>query len=278
MTDLTMSQPIGSPFDAIRYTRPDGSEFWSARDLMPLMGYSTWQHFEVPIRRAMQSADSQSMDLTSHFTASRKNSGGRPAEDFELSRLAAYLVAMNGDPNKPQVAAAQGYFAVRTRQAETAELDLSTPEGVLALAERGLNAARLYVEAKTAVNALADRLAEVGPAVHQHAAFLSSTGDLSVNETAKVLSRDHAILTGERRLWDWLLTNRWVYRDGLGKPRAYQARINQGALAEKAQWHYHPETGEPVMGAPHVRVTARGIDLLARAMTEPDAGPLELPA
>lgn len=110
-----------SPFDALRRTRPDGTEFWSARDLMTLMGYSTWQHFEVPLHRAMKSAENQGHDVTSIFTGSRKVSGTRgPAQaDVDLTRFAAYLVSMNGDPNKPEVAAAQAYFAVQTRIAET---------------------------------------------------------------------------------------------------------------------------------------------------------------
>ena len=32
----------------------------------------------------------------------RKNTGGRPSADVYLDRMAAYLVAMNGDPNKPE--------------------------------------------------------------------------------------------------------------------------------------------------------------------------------
>ncbi len=34
-TELTV--PHASPFDAIRRVRDDGTEFWSARDLMPLL-------------------------------------------------------------------------------------------------------------------------------------------------------------------------------------------------------------------------------------------------
>ncbi|MFJ1461778.1 BRO family protein [Nocardia sp. N2S4-5] len=111
----------GSPFDHIKRTRADGSEYWSARELMPLMGYSRWQHFDVPIKRAMKTAENQAHDLTSNFTGSRKDPGtSGPAQiDYELSRFAAYLVAMNGDPNKPEVAAAQAYFAIQTRTAET---------------------------------------------------------------------------------------------------------------------------------------------------------------
>ncbi|MBM4603131.1 hypothetical protein GS575_09305 [Rhodococcus hoagii] len=109
----------GSPFDAIRQVRPDGSEFWSARALMPLLGYSAWRNFRVPLERAMTSAGNQGHDVIVNFAGSRKASRTNPAEDFQLSRFAAYLVAMNGDPNKPEVAEAQAYFAIRTREAET---------------------------------------------------------------------------------------------------------------------------------------------------------------
>ena len=108
-----------SPFDRIRQVRPDGTEFWSARDLMPLMGYSRWENFETPIKRAIKTAENQRMKADILFLRSQEKTGGRPREDYELSRYAAYLVAMNGDPNIAECAAAQHYFAVKTREAET---------------------------------------------------------------------------------------------------------------------------------------------------------------
>lgn len=109
-----------SPFDEIKRLRSDGSEYWSARELMPLMGYAKWQSFNVPIARAKKAAENQGYDVASNFTGSRKVSGqrGPMQDDIELSRFAAYLVAMNGDPNKDEVAAAQAYFVTQTRVAE----------------------------------------------------------------------------------------------------------------------------------------------------------------
>lgn len=104
-----------TPFDAIKQTRPDGTEFWSARDLMPLMGYSAWRNFEVPLNRAMQSAEVQGVDVPGNFAESSKVAvqGKMAQADYHLTRFAAYLVAMNGDPNKPEVAAVQAYFAIQ---------------------------------------------------------------------------------------------------------------------------------------------------------------------
>lgn len=111
-----------SPFDAIKQTRPDGSEFWTGRDLMDAMGYTRWENFKTPLIRAIESskANGTYSDVLFHQTVKKAGLFTKPAEDYELSRYAAYLVAMNGNPNMPKVAAAQSYFAIQTRVAETA--------------------------------------------------------------------------------------------------------------------------------------------------------------
>ena len=110
-----------SPFERIKQAREDGTEFWSARDLMPLLGYEKWERFADSIGRAMASAANQGQAVEQAFSRCREEgTGGRPREDYELSRFAAYLVAMNGDPRKTKVAEAQAYFAIKTREAEVA--------------------------------------------------------------------------------------------------------------------------------------------------------------
>jgi DNA-damage-inducible protein D len=124
----SMSAPSATPFDAIKLTKSDGTEYWSARDLMPLLGYPRWQDFKAALERAAVSCTAQGQDPSNHFSGlTLKTPNGRPSDDVHLSRYAAYLTAMNGDPRKPSVAMAQGYFAVKTREAE---LSTDTPKAL----------------------------------------------------------------------------------------------------------------------------------------------------
>src|SRR5690625_1491967 len=125
---MTVISPTASPFDAIKHVSEGGAEFWSARDLMPLMGYSTWQKFQTPLLRAMTAAENQGMAPEGNFNRSVKDSPGQrgPAQrDFHLSRFAAYLVAMNGDPNMPEVAAAQHYLDRKSTRLNSSHVAIS---------------------------------------------------------------------------------------------------------------------------------------------------------
>lgn len=119
---------VTSPdFDSIKQTNPYGQEYWSARDLAPLLGYNKWQRFEDAIQRAMIACEQTRNVVADHFTASGKmvklgSKAEREVADYYLSRFACYLIAQNGDPRKPEIAAAQVYFAVSTRAFEMHQL------------------------------------------------------------------------------------------------------------------------------------------------------------
>lgn len=111
-----------SPFDQIK--RDDlAGEYWFGRDLMPLLGYPRWADFKDAIERAKISAEVQqgANAVIEHFSGlTLKNGRGRPRQDYRLTRHACYLVAMNGDPRKVEIASAQAYFVAKTREAEQA--------------------------------------------------------------------------------------------------------------------------------------------------------------
>jgi DNA-damage-inducible protein D len=101
----------------------DPIEYWLGRDLMPLLGYSTWQKFSEAIDRAKEACKTVGYPVDNYFSpAPVKSTGGRPKEDYLLTRYACYLIVQNGDPRKPQIALAQTYFASQTRKQELLEL------------------------------------------------------------------------------------------------------------------------------------------------------------
>ena len=121
-----------SPFDKIRHFRPDGVEYWSARELMPYLGYASWQKMEGVVERARLSCVKQGYDPADHFTGAGKmvdigSGAARNVDDYQMTRFGCYLAAMNGDVRKPEVALAQGYFAAMTRVAELAGQQAQPP-------------------------------------------------------------------------------------------------------------------------------------------------------
>jgi DNA-damage-inducible protein D len=264
MTDLTLFDGDRvSPFDSIRLHDDEGREFWSARDLMPLLGYDRWENFLAAIKRAQHTAANQGHAVDDLFRALTKNSGGRPRVEVHLSRYAAYLIAMNGDPRKPEVAAAQSYFAIRTREAET-----TTPAAPAELTR--MEILQLALAAEEENQHLRGALEVARPKVEAFESFVSSVGDYSVNEAAKTVSRHLGFIVGERRLRSKLEEWGWIYRQ-CGAPRARQSQVDNGRLHEKARYHSCPVTGERVVDTPQVRVTAKGLDAIRTRLARENA-------
>lgn len=123
--DKNLIMELKALFDDILNLTEDGVEFWYARDLQKVLGYSKWQNFENVVDKARIACRNAGNIEIDHFTdVSKMVAGGVadvPLKDVMLTRYACYLVAQNGDPRKDEIAFAQSYFAVQTRKAEIIE-------------------------------------------------------------------------------------------------------------------------------------------------------------
>ena len=90
-------------FEGLKYRTDGGVEYWSARDLAPLLEYRTWRNFENVIAKAIQACENGDHSVSDHFVEASKmvslGSGSlRELKDIHLARYAWYLVVQNGDP------------------------------------------------------------------------------------------------------------------------------------------------------------------------------------
>ena len=116
-------------FDEIAHTHVDNSdsvEYWYARELQQLLGYSRWEDFEKAVQRGIAACENTGVPVENHFREVPKmvrlGSGShREVRDYMLTRYACYLIAQNGDPRKDEIAFAQSYFAIQTRKQELIE-------------------------------------------------------------------------------------------------------------------------------------------------------------
>jgi DNA-damage-inducible protein D len=120
-------QAQSSNLDSIKQINSYGAEYWSARNLMKILGYTKWENFKHIIERAEEACKNSGQIVEDHFLRTRQmintyRGAQRPQDDYNLSRFACYLIAMNGDPRKEEIAAAQVYFAVTTRAHEIHQL------------------------------------------------------------------------------------------------------------------------------------------------------------
>ena len=123
---LEVIKALSSTFEDHSNQSESGIEFWFARDLQHLLGYSEWRNFLKVITKAKISCETSGNNIPDHFVEVNKmvnlGSGSqREIDDIMLTRFACYLIAQNGDPKKEAIAFAQNYFAIQTRKFEIIE-------------------------------------------------------------------------------------------------------------------------------------------------------------
>lgn len=82
----------------------NGSHLWSEATLRAALGYQSVDSFQHVVHKAQLVCLSLDIAIEDNFV--RQGDGS-----YLLTRFACYLIAINGDPQKPAVAAAQVYFA-----------------------------------------------------------------------------------------------------------------------------------------------------------------------
>jgi DNA-damage-inducible protein D len=240
-----------SPFDQLRQVRQDGSEYWSARDLQTPAGYQTWAKFSDAIDRAMAACQNSGQSAPANFAATGKvNALGQTLQDYELSRYGAYLLFMNGDPRKPEIAQAQTYFAIKTREAET--LQASTDiEFVLeqALAQTRLRKQREReaIEAREREAAALAQVVELTPKAEAHDVLqVADHGSRTIAQVAHEISTQWKTWK-ESELRAYLIDNGWIYKK--------RKDCGKDEYVAKADYKKHFQAKETVLNTPPMPLT-----------------------
>jgi len=128
----------------------NGFTYWSAREYMEMLGYESYEAFRKAINKAISTCTTLDIDVSENFQQTTIDIAGRPEKDFRLSRFACYLVAMNADPKKLQVAQAQAFFAATAETIRRYVDNAEDVERVLIREEVSTHEKALNSAAKTA--------------------------------------------------------------------------------------------------------------------------------
>ena len=110
------------------------------------------------------------------------------------------------------------------------------------------------------------RIRELEPAASAWASLVEATGDYSVADAAKMLSRDPAIQIGQNTLFRYMGKHGWLYQRN-GEWHPYQDKVESGLVTLKTNRPYwDSKRGVDVLPAPTVRITAKGVQKLYRLL------------
>jgi DNA-damage-inducible protein D len=131
--DSIFEVPTGdqSSFESMAFDGEDGRHFWWQSDLMTFLGYQSRETFSKPVGKAMSAVSTLGLSTFEGFRPAKRTVDGGEVDDCQLSRFACYLIAMNGDPRKPEIAAAQAYFTAMTEVARQAMLNVDKVERLI---------------------------------------------------------------------------------------------------------------------------------------------------
>ena len=92
-------------FEDIKHIDNNGVEYWFARELQEVLGYTKWGNFLNVINQAKTSVEISDINILDHFADVSKmveigSEAIREIDDIMLTRYACCLIVQNADPRK----------------------------------------------------------------------------------------------------------------------------------------------------------------------------------
>jgi len=121
--DLYLNQLTMSIFDDIKKMNEYKQEYRTARQLAKTLNYIDFGNFENVIKKAKITCKNSWQSIDDHFGDITEmidlwSWSQRWFSSYQLSRYACYLIAMEAEGSKSEVALAKTYFAIQTRKQE----------------------------------------------------------------------------------------------------------------------------------------------------------------